>query len=235
MNKKVKKKLGHIKYFPELEQGSDEWFSARLGLLTASGMKHILTSVNKKASKSTTHLYEILSQRISSYVEPFYVNDDMLRGGEDEIAAKALYSKNYSKVSDMGFITNDKWGFILGYSPDGMVGDDGLIECKSRKQKLQVETIVSGEVPEEYILQIQTGLLVSERKWCDFISYSGGLPMCTIRVYPDEETQDSILSASKDFHDNLDSLLNKYYSHINDTNKRFIPTERKKPEEEMHE
>ena len=75
-----------------------------------------------------------------------------------------------------------------------MVGDDGLIECKSRRQRFQIQTIADDEVPADYMIQLQTGLLVSERKWIDFISYSGGLPMFVKRVEPIPEYQEAIVS-----------------------------------------
>ena len=66
----------------------------------------------------------------------------MLRGIEDEVEARILYAAQYAPVQDMGFITNDRWGFTLGFSPDGLIGDDGFLECKSRRQKFQVQTII---------------------------------------------------------------------------------------------
>jgi hypothetical protein len=159
-----------ITYHPDLIQGSDEWLAARCGILTASEMKLIITPTLKIASneKERSHLYELMAQRITKYVEPHYVSDDMLRGQDDEIEARMLYSKHYSPVEEMGFITNDRWGFTIGYSPDGLVGNDGLIECKSRRQKFQVETIVESAPPVDFMLQVHTGLLVSERDWLDF-------------------------------------------------------------------
>jgi len=210
-----------IKYHTELFQGSDEWFHARLGLLTASEMKHIITPGKLQYAsndKSRSHLYEIAAQRISQYVEPSYISDDMLRGQAEELDAKAMYGKHYAKTTDCGSITNDAWGFTLGYSPDALVGrpgagtgaTNGLIECKSRRQKFQIETIISGEVPAEYMIQIQTGLLVSEREWLDFISYSGGLPMFVMRVFPDVIVQAAIISAATAFHEQLDTVIAKY-------------------------
>lgn len=110
----------------------------------------------------------------------------------------------------MGFVTNDQWGFTLGYSPDGLVGDDGLIECKSRKQKYQMETIMTDTVPEEYVIQLQTGLLVTERKWIDYISYCGGMPMYVRRVVPDEKIQAAIVAAATIFHQKLEKIINTY-------------------------
>jgi predicted phage-related endonuclease len=217
-----------IKYHEELVQGSDEWLQARCGLLTASEMKLILTPTLKVANneKERSHLYELLAQRITQYVEPHYVSDDMVRGQVDEIEAVALYESNYEPVNRMGFITNDKWGFTLGYSPDALVGESGLIECKSRRQKYQVQTIIDGEMPTEYALQVQTGLLVSERKWCDFVSYSGGLPMLTIRVLPDFEMQRAIIKAATLFEERLVEAQ-KIYTTTSARGLRVIPTERK--------
>jgi hypothetical protein len=191
-------------------------------------MKLILTPTLKVASndKERAHLYELLAQRISRFVEPSYIGDDMLRGMEDEIEARSLYAEHFAPVEEVGFITNDKWGFTLGYSPDGLVGDDGLIECKSRRQKFQIETIISRAVPADYALQLQTGLLVSERAWCDFISYSGGLPMAVIRVFSDEVMQDAILSAAEAFEARISEKLAAYQDALA-SDARLIPTTRR--------
>jgi len=107
-------------------------------------------------------------------------------------------------------VTRDMGGYLIGYSPDGLVCDDGLIECKSRRQKYQVETILSDEVPAEYMMQCQTGLLVTGRKWLDFISYSAGLPMFVKRVWPDAVVQDAIIEAAYQFEQRLKAALEKY-------------------------
>jgi len=215
-----------IIYHDDLIQGSEEWLKARLGLLTASEMSRIITPGKLQYAsndKSRSHLFEIAAQRISQYVEPSYISDDMLRGQYEEFEAKQVYDKHYAKTQDCGFITNDAWGFTLGYSPDALVGKDGLIECKSRRQKYQIETIINGEVPAEYMVQIQTGLLVSEREWLDFISYSGGLPMFVLRVEPDEVMQAAIISAATAFHEQLAEVIAKYEANA----KMFHMTERK--------
>jgi len=221
-----------ITYHPDLIQGTDAWLAARCGLLTASEMKLILTPTLKMASndKERAHLYELLAQRITRYVEPSYIGDDMLRGMEDEIQARALYHDTYAPVTQMGFITNDRWGFTLGCSPDGLVGEDGTLECKSRRQKFQVQTVIEcldGDViPAEYLLQVQTALLVTERAWCDFISYSGGLPMIVIRVFPDDKIQGAIIEAATAFEERLAMNLARYRAALI-THKRTIPTERR--------
>lgn len=210
------------------EQGSELWLEARRGLITASEMKLILTPTLKVADndKTRAHVYEILAQRISGYVEPTYIGDDMLRGMDDEILARDLYCKNFAPVREAGFITNDEWGFTIGYSPDGLVGDDGLIECKSRRQKYQVQTIASDEVPSEYMLQLQTGMLVTGREWIDFISYSGGLPMFVKRVYPDGDVQAAIIKAATAFEDKVGEAMRSYNACLKSMPK-VIPTERR--------
>lgn len=225
-----------IKYYPELIQGSDEWLAARCGMLTASEMKLIITPAKLQYAsndKERAHLYDLLAQRITKYTEPAYISDDMLRGLNDELDAKRYYEEHYGKVQDMGFITNDKWGFTLGYSPDGLVGDDGLIEVKSRRQKYQVETILAGKMPDEYLIQVQTGLLISERKWCDFISFCGGMPMLTLRIEADIDVQQKIFEAALVFDKKIDAAHSQYQAETQIGNSKFVPTERR-IEQEMH-
>lgn len=227
-----------IIYHPEVAQGSSEWMQMRCGLLTASEMKLIVTPTLKVASneKERAHLYTLLAQRITGYVEPGYIGDDMLRGHEDEIDAKIKYAENYDPVEDCGFITNDKWGFKIGYSPDGLVGREGLIEIKSRKHKFQIETILENVVaetaPVDFLAQVQTGLMVSERCWIDFISYSAGLPMATIRIYPDPVVQGAILQAAEAFEERIAAKIITF-AKITESKARLIPTERR-VEMEIH-
>lgn len=223
-----------IKYHTDLIQGSDEWKEIRRGKLTASEMHLILTPTLKMAAndKERAHVWELAAQRISGYVEPSYIGDNQLRGWEDEIFARDLYSKKYHPVQEVGFVENDRWGFTIGYSPDGLVGDDGLLECKSRKQRIQVQTIATNSVDAEFVLQIQTGLLVSERPWLDHCSYSGGLPMLTIRVYPDPVIQAAILEAASAFEQRVAQRMIEYNS-VLASGARLLPTERR-IEMEMH-
>lgn len=233
-----------IKYHTEADgspliQGSDAWKQARCGLLTASEMKLVVTPKTLKisvAKEATTHMWELLGQRITRHVDDHYISDDMLRGQEEEIYARALYAERYAPVEEVGFITNDKWGFTLGYSPDGLVGANGLIEAKSRRQKFQVQTIVenvtSDTIPDDFLIQIQTGLLVcsDEREWCDFISYSGGSPMATIRAYPIPKVQEAILDAAYAFEQRLAENLERYRAAMA-SGARLIPTERRVEQE----
>lgn len=213
------------KYYGTIVQGSDEWLALRRGLITASEMSLLVTPTLKIAAndKSRSHVYELLAQRISGYTEPHYVGYEMLRGQEDEIHAKALYADKYAPVTECGFVTNDTHGFTLGYSPDGLIGEHGLIECKSRRQKYQVQTIVENAVPEEYMLQIQTGLLVTGRQWLDFVSYCGGMPMAVIRVLPNAAIQDAIIEAATTAEKQIADKLTLYAVKANG----LYPTERR--------
>jgi hypothetical protein len=230
---KPKQTIDGITYHYDMMQGSEEWFAARCGILTASEMKLIITPTLKSASndKERAHVYELAAQRVTQYVEPKYIGDDMLRGQDDEIDARALYVKHYAPVEEVGFITNDRHGFTIGYSPDGLVGDDGLTECKSRRQRYQLQTAVeagdTGAIPIEYMIQVQTGLLVTQRQWCDFISYSAGMHMQTYRVYPDQKFQDAILIAATEFENRVCDKGLTYNMSINAPGARMIPTERK--------
>jgi len=206
-----------VPVFHAVTQGSNEWIAARCGLLTASEMHLIVTPTLRVAAhaKERAHLYELLAQRITRYVEPSYISPDMLAGYDGEIIARDLYAKRIAPVREVGFITNDKWGFTLGYSPDGLVGKDGQIEVKTRRQKGHVQTVIEdfadNKVAAEHVLQVQTGLLVSQRDWCDVISYSPGLPMVVTRAYPDSEIQGAILKAATAFEARLADRLLAYH------------------------
>lgn len=220
-----------ITYHDNLEQGSDEWLAARCGLLTASEMKLIITPTLKIANNDKTrlHLYELCAQRVTRFVEPSFISDDMIRGNFDEFEARQIYNDKISPVKEVGFITNSKFGFTIGYSPDGLVGDDGLIEIKSRKQKYQLQTIATDEIDADYLIQLQTGLLVSDRKWLDFVQYSNGMPLYVKRVFPDAVIQEAIFSAAEDFEHKARTIIDDY----NINSKKYIMTERKVFETEI--
>jgi hypothetical protein len=141
----------------------------------------------------------LVAERINGWSDPVFISSDMWRGKMEEPLARSLYSETYAKVTEAGLIVRSDWGFSIGYSPDGLVGDDGLIEVKSRRAKRQLLTVLDDTVPLENLAQIQTGLLVSGRSWCDYVSYSGGMPMWRTRVYPDPAWQAVIVEAARLF------------------------------------
>lgn len=222
----------HITYFPELEQGSEAWLQMRCGMLTASEVKLIMTPTGKIADndKTRAHVWELAAQRISGHVEPTYVSDDMLRGHDEEILARQTYDQCIAATKAVGFVVNRKLGFPIGCSPDWLVGTDGVGEAKSRRQKFQVQTIVENvgkeTCPDDFVIQVQTALWVTERKWLDFCSYSNGLHMPVIRILPDPVWQERFEEAATAFEARVQQAVNDYRAALA-SGARLIPTERR--------
>ena len=223
-----------ITHHYDMLQVSEEWFALRCGMLTASEMHNIITPRMRpsKSAKMRAHAYDLLAQRMTGHIDPRYVSDDMLRGHDDELDAKLLYAERYAPVQECGFIVRDFGRFVrdvgrfrIGYSPDGLVGEDGTIEVKGRRPKLQIETIVNGGMPAEYMVQVQTGLLVSGRKWCDFISYSPGLPMVVYRIDEDEDMQEAIVGVVYEFEEFICDTETMFRNQV--SVRLFPPTERR--------
>ncbi|MEV6897493.1 lambda exonuclease family protein [Amycolatopsis sp. NPDC051372] len=189
--------------YPDVIQGSDEWHEQRRGIVTASVVGQLVTPKALKIAandKSRSIVAQLVAERITGYTDPTYVSDDMLRGVEDELRARDLYAEVYQRpVREVGFLLRKEDTWQLGYSPDGLVGDDGLIEVKAPRAKGHLSTILAGQVPPEYMAQCQAGLLVSGREWLDFISFSGGMPMWHKRVHPDPAWQEAIVAAVEQF------------------------------------
>jgi predicted phage-related endonuclease len=220
----------HITIHRDLEQGSDAWLQARRGVLTASEMDRVLTPTLKAANndKSRAHVWEIAAQRITGRVEPTYLSDAMMRGHEEEQRAREIYDLLIAPTETVGFVTNARHGFILGASPDWLVGAEGGCEVKSRSQRFQVQTTVEnaaqGTIPTDYMLQVQTQLLVTERSWWDFISFSNGMHMTVTRVYPDAEIHAAIIEAAQKFEASVAAAIEAYTAHVA-TSDRVFPTE----------
>lgn len=218
-----------IKYHDNIEQGTEEWHALRCGVLTASNMKHVITPTYKIANNDKTRalVYEIAAQRITGYTEETFQSFKMQRGHVEEEYAREVYSQRYAPVKEMGFVTNDRLGFVIGFSPDGLVGEDGGTEMKSRDQRFQVQTIVDWEVPSEHDIQVQASLFMSERKWWDYVQYSNGMPMTVIRVYPDPKKQAVIEQACFEFEQQVQAVVDKYNDKLKTHAEFLTPTERK--------
>lgn len=199
--------------YPELIQGSDEWYDQRRGMITASVVGQLLTAKNLAVANNDTSrglIALLAAERITGVTDPTYVSDDMLRGSEDEPRAVEVYSQHFAPVTPVGFMVRS-WGRCkLGFSPDGLVGSDGLVEVKSRRPKKQVLTVVADEVPAENMAQIQAGLLVSGRAWVDYVSFSGGLHLWVKRVLPDPKWFDAIAAAVESFETTATEMVAKY-------------------------
>lgn len=203
--------------YPELEQGSDEWVAARCGKLTASQIGKLITATGKVADNDTSRglAITLAAERITGHVEYIYPSHDMQRGTEEEPLARAVYEEHHAPVVEVGFITREFDGFTLGYSPDGLVGDDGLIEIKSRKANVHIKTILSGVPPTENLAQLYTGLLVTGREWIDYCSFSAGFPFWTTRIYADSAWFDLLTRAAQSLETNVADIIAHYTKETN--------------------
>lgn len=202
-----------LQEFPDLIQGTDEWLAVRRGIVTASVVGQLITAKTIKPAAndySRALTMTLVAERITGWTEQVYVNADMERGNWDEPIARNLYSEHYAPAVETGFMVREIDGVRIGFSPDGLVGSDGLIEVKSRKPKKHLATILADEVPLENMAQIQCGLLVSGRDWCDYISYCGGMPMWVKRVTFDERWYMAIVDAVQTFEETAAQMVNTY-------------------------
>lgn len=199
--------------YEDLEQGTEEWLHARCGIVTASVVGKLLTSTGKVASNDTSRnlTHTLIAERITGRVEYTFPNRDMQRGTMLEPYARDLYAEHYAHVTEVGFMRRDGVdGWALGYSPDGLIGDDGLLEIKSRSPRIQINTIMFDRVPGANMAQLQAGLLVSGRDWIDYCSYSPGLPLYVKRVLPDISWFAAITDAVRAFTVAADEQINAY-------------------------
>ena len=190
-----------------LEQGSDEWFAARLGVPTASRFKDIVTPA--KGDKSTSYkgyMYELIAERLVKDRENFFKSEWMGRGNEIEPLARSSYEFiNEVEVEQVGMIFNDD--MTIGISPDGLIGERGGLEIKCPKPSTVVKYMLDGGLPLEYKPQVMGSLLISEREWWDFLAFHPSMDFFQIRVYRDEEY---IKKMSLHFNNFVDELQNNY-------------------------
>lgn len=191
------------------QQGTQEWLEARMGIVTASEMNSVMANGRNGEPSKTRALYmrrlaaEIITGRPCAYFEG---NEDTERGKELEPVIADLYSQSNSQiVTDVGFIKNGR----IGCSPDRLIGEDGGLEIKSKRPYIQIEILEKGDVPTEYLKQIQTCLKVTEREWWDFVCHSEGLPLFTKRVYRNEKLIMDIEAATDLFNEELDELVER--------------------------
>ncbi|MGX1809683.1 YqaJ viral recombinase family protein [Nocardia sp. NPDC055321] len=168
----------------------------------------VFATANNDTSRGLTAL--LVAERITGWTDPTFMSDDMMRGIEDEPRARDTYSEHYAPVQEVGFMVREYGGVQIGYSPDGLVGADGLIEVKSRRPKIHVEHVLSGRPPAEVMAQLQCGLLVTGRQWIDYISFSGGMALWVTRVYPDQRWFDALLAAVETFETTAIDMIRRY-------------------------
>lgn len=175
----------------DVEQGTPEWLAARAGIPTASMFKTVM-AVGPKGGKSATrvdYLNKLAGEVLTGEPMDNYVSPDMERGKIMEDEARDLYAfMNNIEPQRVGFIRNgDK-----GASPDSLIGDKGGLEIKSAAAHIQIERLLSGDLPSEHKAQVHGNMWVCEREWWDFASYCPKLPLFTIRVFRDEDYIKSI-------------------------------------------
>lgn len=202
-----------LKVYRNLEQRSEAWYEARCGIVTASVVSTLITpgTLKPAANDGSRKLtMQLVAERINGFVDPTWKSMDMFRGMLEEPLAVEVYEKHYAPVATVGFMVRDDWGFPVGFSPDGLVGDDGLIEVKCPRSKEHLRTILADEVPTQYVAQIQAGLLVSGREWCDYVSYCGGMPLWHKRVTRDDAWSKAIVSAAATFEGHAKQMCAEY-------------------------
>lgn len=194
-----------------MPQGSPEWLAARLGRVTMSELKALLVNGKGPGGLGTgaiTYMHQLIGERVTGELaEPFQGNAHTKRGQELESVARSLYRDMTSapKPKEVGLILNHN----VGYSPDSLIGRNGLLEIKTKLPKFQIEVLLSGEIPDEHVPQCQGGLWVSEREWIDFVSYWPGMPLFVKRAYRDEALIRTIAERVEVFHEEMERRISQ--------------------------
>jgi putative phage-type endonuclease len=181
-----------------MKQQSEEWFNARLGLVTASRIIDIMPSSRGYRASRDNYIAQLVCERLTGQREESFTNSAMQWGTDNEPLARAAYEAVTGVIVDeVGFIKHPEITG-LGASPDGLVGSDGCIEIKCPNTATHLRTYLKGEIKKDYIYQMQTVMMCAERDWCDFVSYDPRLPdkYCPhiIRVERDEKMIDDIIT-----------------------------------------
>lgn len=163
------------------EQGTDEWFQARLGIPTASEFSKIITPAKLEPSRSAdTYIHKLVAEWLRGKPDESFQSDWMKRGHEVEVEARDFYMFHTDRdVTQVGFCLDDKKAF--GCSPDGLL-DEGGLEIKCPSPGVHVGYLLAGKVPTEYRLQVLGSLLVTGHKWWDFLSYHPDMKPLLVRT-----------------------------------------------------
>jgi len=160
-----------------MEQGTEAWFNIRIGKVTASRVADVLAKT--KTGYSTTrdnYMAQLVCERLTGQKGESFTNAAIQHGIETEAYARAAYEARYDVlVDEVGFVSHPTIE-MSGASPDGLVGDDGLIEIKCPNTATHIETLLSESVPNKYYTQMQFQIACTGRKWCDFVSFDNRLP-----------------------------------------------------------
>jgi putative phage-type endonuclease len=161
----------------EIIQGSDEWKALRLGKVTASRVSDVVarTKTGYGAGRAN-YMAQLIAERLTGTVAEAYTNAAMIHGTECEPEARAAFEFYQGvTVKEVAFVPHPKID-QAGCSPDGLVGDDGLVEIKCPNTATHLETLLGQAVPSKYEVQMQFQMACTGRKWCDFVSYDPRMP-----------------------------------------------------------
>lgn len=160
-----------------MEQGSEEWFEARCGKVTASKIADVMAAIkNGEAAARRNYRMELLCQRLTGGFEEGFTSGPMLRGIELEPIARGTYEgENGIMVEQVSFIDHPTIE-MFGASPDGRVGDEGMLEIKCPNTATHIEFMLTEKIPPRYEWQMTAQMVCDGRKWCDFVSFDDRLP-----------------------------------------------------------
>lgn len=197
----------------ECVQGSPEWLAARVGRVTGSRVCDVLAMLKKggESAARRNYRYEIATEILTGLSVEHYITKEMEWGIENELFARAAYEvKSGNSVDDVGFATHSRIE-RFGASPDGLIGDDGLLEIKCPTTPTHLDYILDGVVPEQYQPQMLAEMLCTGRKWCDFVSFDPRLPynlQLFIRRFGfDEKRAGELEKAVETFLEEVDGMI----------------------------
>lgn len=189
----------------DCEQNTPEWFEARRGIVTASRFSDVLAKGQGITRRK--YLLTLAGEAITGECAETFSNAHTERGHAMEEEARDIYAFQHDvEPVKVGFMRRGR----AGASPDRLIGNDGLLEIKTKLPHLQLDVLDKGKMPSEHVAQVQGQLMVSGRDWCDFVSYWPRLPMFCIRVYRDDKYIAELNQAIADFVGELDDYINRY-------------------------
>lgn len=197
----------------DIEQGTDEWKLLRLGKITASKLSDVISNGRGSAPSKTRAAYmlQLAAEKLTGEPQDSFTNQYMEWGNECEPQARAMYEfDSGNEVEEVAFV---EYSDHFGVSPDGLVGENGLLEIKCPKTTTQIERYLKGEFPTTYKPQVQGQLLATEREWCDFLSFDPRIATSAqyfcIRVYRDEEYIKDLNLKIDQFANELNEMMEK--------------------------
>lgn len=203
-------------YHYDLEQRSDEWRLIRRGRFTGTDAGLLIASGTKRADKlgtgAETALYLKCAELVSDYEPQEFDRYALQIGREREPEAVSAYEELIfpESVTPCGFV---EYGDYFGFSPDGLVCSDGYIEIKCPQAPEYFRYLMTGEIKSDYVAQMQWGLWITGRSWCDHVVYNsdfGGHPIDVTRIYRDEKLMHLFSEKTKTIESAMDNLLFEY-------------------------